>query len=240
MADSVPAAAAVPGAGRGRAWVVWSAGLLVYVVAVAHRSSFGVAGLAAQSRFGVAATVLSLFVVIQLSVYAAAQVPVGMALDRFGPRALLTTGAVTMAVGQLGMTLSHGVGTALAARVLIGAGDAMIFVSAVRLVAAWFPRRLVPLLTQLTGIVGQLGQIVSAVPFALLLHRYGWQPAFGALVGLGAVGVVAAVLGVRLPLGRLPGDIAIEGENGAIYIPLGSMIVISIILTIVFNVFLRR
>jgi hypothetical protein len=49
-----------------------------------------------------------------------------------------------------------------------------------------------------------------------------------------------AVLGVRLPLGRLPGDIAIEGENGAIYIPLGSMIVISIILTIVFNVFLRR
>ena len=74
MADSVPAAAAVPGAGRGRAWVVWSAGLLVYVVAVAHRSSFGVAGLAAQSRFGVAATVLSLFVVIQLSVYAAAQV----------------------------------------------------------------------------------------------------------------------------------------------------------------------
>ena len=49
-----------------------------------------------------------------------------------------------------------------------------------------------------------------------------------------------AVLGVRLPFGRLPGDIAIEGENGAIYIPLGSMIVVSIILTIVFNVFLRR
>lgn len=49
-----------------------------------------------------------------------------------------------------------------------------------------------------------------------------------------------AVVGVRLPFGRLPGDIAIEGENGAIYIPLGSMIVVSIILTIVFNVFLRR
>lgn len=197
MAGSVPAAGASSSAGRGRAWLVWSAGLLVYVVAVAHRSSFGVAGLAAQSRFGVAATVLSLFVVIQLSVYAAAQVPVGIALDRFGPRALLTTGAVTMAVGQLGMTLSHSVSTALAARVLIGAGDAMIFVSAVRLVAAWFPRRLVPVLTQLTGIVGQLGQIVSAIPFAFLLHRYGWEPAFGALAGLGGLGVLAAVLGVR-------------------------------------------
>ena len=49
-----------------------------------------------------------------------------------------------------------------------------------------------------------------------------------------------AALGVRLPFGRLPGDIAIEGENGGIYIPLGSMIVISIILTIALNFFLRR
>jgi hypothetical protein len=49
-----------------------------------------------------------------------------------------------------------------------------------------------------------------------------------------------AVLGVRLPFGRLPGDIAIEGERGAIYIPIASMIVISIVLTIVLNFFLRR
>ena len=49
-----------------------------------------------------------------------------------------------------------------------------------------------------------------------------------------------AVLGVRLPFGRLPGDIAIEGENGGIYIPLGSMIVISVILTLVLNFFVRR
>jgi hypothetical protein len=49
-----------------------------------------------------------------------------------------------------------------------------------------------------------------------------------------------AVLGVRLPFGRLPGDIAIEGENGALYIPLGSMIVISVILTLILNFFIRR
>ena len=49
-----------------------------------------------------------------------------------------------------------------------------------------------------------------------------------------------AVLGVRLPFGRLPGDIAIEGERGAIYTPIASMIVISVVLTIVLNFFLRR
>ena len=49
-----------------------------------------------------------------------------------------------------------------------------------------------------------------------------------------------AVLGVRLPFGRLPGDIAIEGERGGIYVPLASMIVISIVLTVLANLFFRR
>jgi hypothetical protein len=49
-----------------------------------------------------------------------------------------------------------------------------------------------------------------------------------------------AAMGVRLPFGRLPGDIVIEGERGAIYIPLGSMILISLILTLVGSFLLRR
>jgi hypothetical protein len=49
-----------------------------------------------------------------------------------------------------------------------------------------------------------------------------------------------AVIGVKLPFGRLPGDIAIEGERGGIYIPIVSMILISVLLTILFNLFLRR
>jgi Protein of unknown function (DUF2905) len=49
-----------------------------------------------------------------------------------------------------------------------------------------------------------------------------------------------AALGVRLPFGRLPGDIAIEGERGGFYFPIVTMIVISIILTIVANLFFRR
>ena len=49
-----------------------------------------------------------------------------------------------------------------------------------------------------------------------------------------------AVLGVRLPFGRLPGDIAIEGERGGVYVPIATMIVISIVLTVLANLFLRR
>lgn len=61
------------------------------------------------------------------------------------------------------------------------------------------------------------------------------------VVGLliAAVGLLA-VLGWRIPFGGLPGDIRIEGQNGTIVIPLATMIVISIVLTIVLNVLLRR
>ena len=49
-----------------------------------------------------------------------------------------------------------------------------------------------------------------------------------------------AMLGVRLPFGRLPGDIAIEGEHGGLYIPIATMIILSIVLTVLANLFFRR
>ena len=49
-----------------------------------------------------------------------------------------------------------------------------------------------------------------------------------------------AVAGVRLPFGRLPGDIVIQGERGTIYLPITTMLLISLVLTLVANVFLRR
>jgi hypothetical protein len=63
------------------------------------------------------------------------------------------------------------------------------------------------------------------------------------LVVIGVVLVVVgglAMLGVRLPLGRLPGDIAIEGERGGFYFPIATMIVISVALTVLVNLLLRR
>jgi hypothetical protein len=49
-----------------------------------------------------------------------------------------------------------------------------------------------------------------------------------------------AMAGIRLPFGRLPGDIAITGEHGGLFIPIGTMLLISLVLTLLFNLFLRR
>src|SRR5687767_15645551 len=124
-----------------RALAVWLVGLAAYTVAVFHRSSLGVAAVEAQERFSTGASAVSLFLVLQLAVYAALQVPVGVALDRFGSRRMILAGAVTMAAGQLVLALATDVPTALAARALVGAGDAMTFISVLRVVSLWFPGR---------------------------------------------------------------------------------------------------
>jgi len=49
-----------------------------------------------------------------------------------------------------------------------------------------------------------------------------------------------AMAGVRLPFGRLPGDIAVTGEHGGLFIPLGTMLIVSIVLTVLFNLLIRR
>jgi len=111
--------------------LVYVAAVTAYFVGVMHRSALGVAGVEAIDRFSLSATGLAAFSVVQLTVYAGLQIPAGRLLDRFGARALITVGSLVMAAGQLLLALAQDMPTALVARVLLGAGDAAIFISAI-------------------------------------------------------------------------------------------------------------
>jgi MFS family permease len=193
---------------------MWGLAVLAYAVAVFQRGSLAVSGLEFQHRFATGATELSVLAVLQLGVYASMQVPVGLLLDRFGSRALIAFGAVLMGVGQVVMAFSHLVPEAVAARVLVGAGDAMTFISALRVVTAWFPSRRIPVITQVTGILGQLGQVVAAYPLVGLLRAVGWSASFaGAAVASGIVSLII-LGGLReTPAGR---HVAPDREPGSV------------------------
>jgi sugar phosphate permease len=183
--------------GRRRAWVIWVVAMSVYVLAVFHRSSLGVAGLLAADRFDIDATELAFFTVLQLLVYAGMQIPVGVLLDRFGSRRLLMSGLVLMTLGQLAFAFASSFAVAVVARGILGAGDAMIFVSVIRLIGVWFLVRQAPVVTQLTGQLGQLGAVAAAAPLALLLHDLGWTRTFALASSIGVLLMVAVVLLVK-------------------------------------------
>ncbi len=85
------------------------------------------------------------------------------------------------------MAFSPNVGVAIAARMLLGAGDAAVFPGVLRLISTWFPAQRAPVMVQMTGIFGQLGQIIAIIPLAALLHATTWSIAFGSLAGLGVL-----------------------------------------------------
>jgi MFS family permease len=185
------------------AYGVWVVALLVYLLAVFHRSSLAVAGLTAAERFDISAAQLATFTMLQLLVYAGMQIPVGLLVDRFGPRRVLLTGAVTLTLAQAGFAFADSYALALLARLFVGVGDAMTFICVLRLVNTWFAPRRIPLITQLTGMIGQLGGALAAVPMTIALRELGWTrsyliaASFGIVLSLALVVVVRDVPGTR-------------------------------------------
>ena len=206
-----------PAAGPGPlAWLIWSVGVSAYVLAVTNRSSLSAVGVDAAERFHADAATLSMFAVVQLAVYGGMQIPVGVLLDRYGSRPIMTIGMLLMAVGQLTMALSPSVGVALLARMLLGAGDAAVFPGVLRLIATWFPAQRGPIMVQFTGIVGQTGQLIALVPLAALLHATSWSITFGSIAGLGVLFALLVLLIVRNHPADRDEDVSVDTDTGAI------------------------
>ena len=178
----------------------WAIAVTVYITAVFNRTSLGVAGLQAAGRLGITPAQLSVFVLVQLGVYAAMQVPTGLLVDRYGPRRLLVAAAVTMALAQLAFALTRSYPAALLARGVLGCGDALTFVSVVRVAAQDFPRHRFPLAVSVTSMLGMAGNLAATIPLTLLLRSAGWTPSFAG-TGLVTLATGMAVWAL-LPAGR--------------------------------------
>jgi MFS family permease len=102
-----------------------------------------------------------------------------------------------MGLGQLLFAVAVSFPLGLLARAVLGIGDAMTFVSVLRLVAGHFPARRYAGLASLTGALGAVGNLVATVPLTLLLDSAGWTATF-AIAGAATV-VYAIVITLRLP-----------------------------------------
>jgi len=188
-----------------RALFIWVTAVMVYLAAVFHRTSLGVASLEASARFHLGPAALGTFTVLQVGVYALMQVPTGLLVDRYGARRVLTVAALLMGLGQLLFAFATSYPLGLLARAVLGVGDAMTFVSVLRLVAAHFPARRYAAITSFTAALGALGNLASTVPLSLLLASAGWTATFAVAGAVTALYSVVLILRVRdNPIGVVP------------------------------------
>ena len=174
-----------------RAWLVWGTAATVYLLAMFHRNGMSAAALHAQERFDIGPALLSTLPMVQLVIYVLLQIPSGLLADRLGPRRSLLISLGVMAAGTVLFAVAPDAPTAIAGRILIGAGDSLVFLNTIRLAALWFPRRHYSLVSALTGLAGGLGQLVSAAPLSALLTAFGWEVSF---LSAGAVNLVVGAL----------------------------------------------
>lgn len=141
--------------------------------------------------FAVTGAILGNLSAVYFYAYAAIQMPVGMALDRWGPRRVLSIAALVAGVGAGLFAWAPGVQVAYLGRALIGGGCAFGLVGSMVLAAAWFPPRRFALLSGLALGIGFVGGIGGQAPLAVLVEAQGWRASLGMLAA-GALVLSAA------------------------------------------------
>lgn len=129
--------------------------------------------------------------------YAGMQVPIGMMMDRFGPRRLMTTAAGVCALGCVLFAMSTAFWGVAAGRFLIGASAAFSLVGAMAVAGQWFPARRFALLSGLAMMMGMAGGVFGQAPLRLVVERYDWRTAMMITAAGGLVIAAAAWTSVR-------------------------------------------
>jgi len=126
--------------------------------------------------------------------YALMQIPVGLLMNRFGPRRLLTFGAAVCAFGTGAFALAETLPMAYGGRLLVGIGASFGFVSSLTLASRWLPVGRFALSSGLLMTAGMAGGMLGQAPLAVVVDEVGWRSAVG---GSALAGFVLA-LGIWL------------------------------------------
>ncbi len=184
-----------------RAWLVWSIAAGFYAYGFFQRVAPSVIVDDLMTAFALDATLLGTLSAAYFYTYAALQIPLGVLIDRHGARRILMLGALLAALGGIAFALAGGLGAALVARGLIGAGVGVAYIATLKLVSSWFPIHRFGLVAGLTLAAGTLGAVGAQLPLALAVRTFGWRPVLltTGIVALGLAALVFAIVRDRPP-----------------------------------------
>ena len=154
---------------------------------------------ALASEFGLDAAKTGLLASIYFLAFAAAQIPIGVLLDRFGPGRVQSVLLVIAAGGATLFGNAAGFPELVVARAMIGLGVAGALMAGLKAVVVWFPRERIALVNGCMIMLGSLGAVTATAPTEWLLDYMGWRDLFGVLTfaTIGAAGLIYFVVPER-------------------------------------------
>lgn len=172
--------------------MIWSLSALAFSFAFFQRVAPSVLVNELMETFAVGAAVLGQLSAFYFYPYVLLQIPIGVLLDRFGARILLSGAMALAAAGTIAFALARSLELAYAGRFLIGAGSAVGFIGSMALASQWFPVHRFALLAGLAMLMGMIGGFAGQAPLATLITIFGWRATMLAS-GVAAVGLAIAI-----------------------------------------------
>jgi MFS family permease len=169
--------------------IAWAIGSLFFLYGFMLRVSPSVMVDELMREFQVSALVLGNLSAIYFYVYAAVQIPIGIMMDRIGPRVLMSVASLLCALGCVLFASAESIWLAYVGRFFIGLGSAFSWVGVLTIIATSLPARNFAGFTGGGQLAGTSGAILGQAPLALVIEMAGWR--FG-LYGLGLLGVLLA------------------------------------------------
>ncbi|MBI5585893.1 MAG: MFS transporter [Deltaproteobacteria bacterium] len=180
-----------------RAWTIFGIGCVGFVLSMFYRLSVTVISPDLARDLHLNAMQLGSLSAAFFYAFAITQIPLGLALDTIGARAVMTILSVVGILGAVIFALAQTAGQAVWGRILLGIGMSCNLMGLLVLMAAWFPaERFATLLGLFVGI-GSLGGLLAASPLALLAGRLGWRGSFLAIALINAINTLVFFLVVR-------------------------------------------
>lgn len=171
-------------------WLVWGILCLCYIVVFFQRLSVGVVKSDLVEVFNLSAVDFGNLISAYFYAYLIMQIPTGILADSLGPRITVTIGILLGGVGSILFGLSPNIQVAFIARLLVGAGVAVIYVCILKVISNWFYVNEFATMVGITSFVGNLGAIIAQAPLVFLVSILNWRNTF-ILIGL-----ISIILGV--------------------------------------------
>lgn len=198
-----------------RSWTIFAIWLFAYLHSYFYRSANAVIAADLQADISLNAEQLGFMSSVFYLAFALVQLPLGAALDRWGPRLVTPVLMLAGAVGSLLFSVGESYLVLTIARALLGAGFAGVLMGAMKAFAAWFPANRFATVSSLFVGAGASGALLAGTPLAWLANEVGWRAIFLGGAGLVTVAALAIVVGTRnAPAGTQAGVRRLaEGSN---------------------------
>lgn len=168
-----------------------------YYVSYLYRMVNAVLAPTLAAEFGLSAGGLGLLSSIYFLSFALFQLPLGLLLDRFGPRRVNATLLLVAAAGGAWFALADSAAAAIAARALIGLGVSACLMASLTAFVLWYPPERISTMNGIAFAAGAVGAMTATVPLELLLRVWDWREVFVLLVA--ATVAISLVLWLWVP-----------------------------------------